>query len=210
MQSNQKGLFRKLVFILVGVFFVILINASSINPKSQETFINNGVTPNFPDLPISVNGNAGLATVASSGSGTYDDPYIIEDLIIDGSSYAQHLIQVTNTDAYLIIRNCTLFSTTSNFYGIYLGTVQNVMVTNNSISYTYYGVYSSGSANNLTIHDNVISHSRSMGLYLFNTQNANVSRNLVENSTERGIYIATTSTDNVIENNEVYGPQETG
>jgi len=45
-----------------------------------------------------------------SGSGTIEDPYIIENIIIDGQNSGS-CITIRNSRAYFIIRNCTLYNT---------------------------------------------------------------------------------------------------
>lgn len=71
-----------------------------------------------PELPIMktheriyIDGNKGFNIINGvvSGSGKSTDPYIIEDWDINASS-GQNGIEIRNTDAYFIIRNCIIHS----------------------------------------------------------------------------------------------------
>ncbi|MHA1764907.1 MAG: hypothetical protein ACTSVK_01485, partial [Promethearchaeota archaeon] len=72
--------------------------------------------------PISISGDAALAAFCSQGSGTSNDPYIIEGYEIDAST--AHGIVIDHTDAYLIIRDCIIengsFINDNYFFGIHL------------------------------------------------------------------------------------------
>lgn len=64
---------------------------------------------------INISDNADLANY--HGSGTANDPYIIE-----GLSLLEHIgngIVIRNTDAHVLIRNCTIGDTTGGYYGLY-------------------------------------------------------------------------------------------
>lgn len=56
--------------------------------------------------PILINGNAGFtpANGVTSGSGTESNPYVIEGWDINASS--ANGIEIRNTTAYFVIRNC--------------------------------------------------------------------------------------------------------
>nr|QEE16799.1 Periplasmic copper-binding protein (NosD) [Candidatus Prometheoarchaeum syntrophicum] len=86
--------------------------------------------------PIAINGNAELASFCSEGSGTSNDPYIIEGYKIDAST--AHGIVIDHTDAYLIIRDCIIengsFINDNYFYGIYLFSCSNVKIMNNIVA----------------------------------------------------------------------------
>jgi hypothetical protein len=48
-----------------------------------------------------------------SGSGSWTEPYVIENVTIDGQS-SDSCIEIRNSDAYFIVRNCSLYN--SSFY----------------------------------------------------------------------------------------------
>ncbi|MCD6384052.1 MAG: hypothetical protein J7L88_06285, partial [Thermoplasmata archaeon] len=81
--------------------------------------------------PIRVDNDAELAAVATSGSGTFLDPYIIEGYLIKGDG-AGAGIYIGNTSKYFIIRNCLIQDTTRDHpgAGIHLYKVDNGGISN--------------------------------------------------------------------------------
>ncbi|MFX0154471.1 MAG: nitrous oxide reductase family maturation protein NosD [Candidatus Hodarchaeota archaeon] len=75
-----------------------------------------------------------------TGSGTYSDPYVIEDLIIDGGGSGSCIL-IENSNVYFRIENCTLYN--SGGYigpieaGISLKYVNNSILVNNNCSSIY-------------------------------------------------------------------------
>ena len=65
--------------------------------------------------PIIIDGNDDFTSEngVTGGNGTEEDPYIIEDWIIEGGGSNKEGIFIMNTDAYFVIRNCTA----NGFYG---------------------------------------------------------------------------------------------
>ena len=67
-----------------------------------------------------------------SGSGSWTDPYVIENITINGQG-SGNCIEIRNSDAYFIVRNCTLYNSgTSNNAGIKLDNVENGTIINNN------------------------------------------------------------------------------
>ena len=77
-----------------------------------------------------------------NGSGTYSDPYIIENLIIDGGGSGS-CIWIENSELYFKIENCTLYNSGSDNIdaGIKLYNVENGQIMNSTMYNNYYGVY---------------------------------------------------------------------
>lgn len=108
-----------------------------------------------------------------SGNGTWGDPYIIENVYIDGQFdipetpgkiHSLNCISIYNSVKPFIIRNCTLLKSGLGEYnsGVYLRNVRNGVVFNNTINYCSEGVYVDwysrdiNIAGNRFISDNVI------------------------------------------------------
>ncbi|MGA1847971.1 MAG: NosD domain-containing protein [Thermoplasmatota archaeon] len=129
--------------------------------------------------PIHISGNSGFNSTngVSSGSGTAEDPYIIENLTVNEKD--RRGIKINNTDAYFILRNCSVISSDRYGIGIDLDHVKNGVIQNCTVSRF-------GSA---------ISASDSSSLRFFNTRVNNSYRNgftfwrsddvKIENSTVR-------------------------
>ncbi|MFX1394931.1 MAG: nitrous oxide reductase family maturation protein NosD, partial [Promethearchaeota archaeon] len=110
------------------------------------------------------------------GSGIESDPYIIEDLIIDGLR-AGSCILIGNSSVYFEINNCTVYNCSESLFatdsaGIRLINVNNSRIIENNCSYNY-----------------------GVGIVLFNCNNNNLSNNIANNnrgSINNGIHIAGT------------------
>ena len=87
-----------------------------------------------------------------SGSGTENNPYIIENVYFDGLGdiaptpgkiHSENCITIEKSEAYFIVRNCFLTNSGPDEYnsGIYLRTVKNGILFNNTITYCHEGIY---------------------------------------------------------------------
>ena len=150
--------------LLIEAIFFTLIAPKFAGIKNLEIQTHSNICSNNFNNPISagnhttisINGNAELATFVSnegfSGNGTYAIPYIIEDLTID-CSYA-HGISIRNTDAYLLIQNCTVEGHNRDYYGIYLNNTSNVEINNNTLAGNLNGIILHHSTNNILSRNN--------------------------------------------------------
>ncbi len=121
-----------------------------------------------------------------TGSGTYLDPYIIENLYINPKGYGG-MIFVKNSDNYFIIRNNWFdFSGPGEFDdGVLIQFTENGIVENNIFTYTRMGVNIGLGSHNNTVDNNVmISDHTTAGL-------------------GRGIQIGSLSNNNTITNNKI-------
>ncbi|MFO7992497.1 MAG: right-handed parallel beta-helix repeat-containing protein [Thermoplasmata archaeon] len=95
-------------------------------------------------IVINGNGDYTPANGVTGGSGTEEDPYLIEGWEIDGGDVKEHLIDVQNTDAHFTIKNCYLHNTGYDFFGggmgVYTDYVENMTVTDCLITDTYDGL----------------------------------------------------------------------
>ncbi|MHA1380769.1 MAG: NosD domain-containing protein [Candidatus Helarchaeota archaeon] len=137
-----------------------------------------------------------------TGSGIYSDPYIIQDIIVDGGGTSSCIV-IKNSDNYFRIENCTLFNAGASIKseaGIYLYNVSNGIISDNNAS------------------NNCVSNSNGyliFGIYLEKSNNIILINNLVNNNTDQynsfgyGIYISTsiniTLTNNTAMFNDKYG-----
>ncbi|MFX1570537.1 MAG: nitrous oxide reductase family maturation protein NosD [Promethearchaeota archaeon] len=158
------------------------------------------------DLPSSMNNWAwAVSQVWCSGSGTELDPYIIEDLIIDGK-LADICIEISNSDAHFIIRGCSLNNTPSGATdaGIYLNNVTNgVIIDNTFYNHRNACIFGIMSHNN-TISDNSFDFFQH-GIYLYGSSNELLDNNIYGDLSGTGIvlegsYYYNHITGNTIEN----------
>lgn len=142
-----------------------------------------------------------------TGSGIYTDPYVIQDLIIDGGGYG-NCILIENSYVYFKIENCTVFNS-GNYpsnAGIKLSDVNNSLLIDNNCSYNENGISLLGDYNNIS--GNTIFDNRGFGISLSGDYN-NVSGNNINNNDQEGIYlyynIGDTISGNIIDNNAYSG-----
>ncbi|MFX1557691.1 MAG: hypothetical protein ACFFC9_10595, partial [Promethearchaeota archaeon] len=106
---------KLLILFMVGLVFVLITVANSntqINYDNSNSKLSNGqisVTPIFiDDEDPNFNWSKIAENAWCSGLGTWDNPYIIENVIIDGygSSYC---IKIQNSSKYFVLKNNIFF-----------------------------------------------------------------------------------------------------
>ncbi|TFG09603.1 hypothetical protein EU538_04550 [Candidatus Thorarchaeota archaeon] len=132
--------------------------------------------------PILIESDSDFSSQGFSGSGTEQDPYIIENLEIHS---AEECIEVRNTSSYFIIRNCRLQGHYNN-HGILMTNTTNAQIRSNVISSTFYGVSLHSSPQN-HMADNYLLDNVYSGLWLYGSGSSVVSGNTFENN---GIHIS--------------------
>ncbi|MFX0075811.1 MAG: nitrous oxide reductase family maturation protein NosD, partial [Candidatus Hermodarchaeota archaeon] len=147
---------------------------------------------------IHINNNWSEAKTAGlvTGSGTFSDPYVIEDLVIDGN-FSGFCIWIENSSSYVRIENCTLYNSGSfsdkSWYwmdnieywwlgggGIVLSNVSNSLVIGNNVSNNYRGILLKDSSNN-TLSGNSVNNNDSYGIDLILSGNNTLSGNILNN-----------------------------
>ncbi len=154
-----------------------------------------------------------------SGSGTTNDPYIIENLIINATTvpgfyvhgvsrsfilrnctiYAEYeAVSIYSTNsAKQIVTNSTLYSESIAVYVKYSGNSE-IIIANNTLSAKNYGV-SVYATNNVVIGNNTITPVN-QGIRIVSSSNSNIGNNTIINSKEYGVYISVSSNSNVTNN----------
>lgn len=189
-----------LITILPSLFLGLAANSANISTIQNFTTIAEN------HAPISIEGNAALAAFVKaerfSGDGSPTSPYIIENLVIDARN--AHGITINNTDAHLIIQNCTVGGSNSNT-GIYLYNTANVNIINNYLSNNFIGINLEDSCNNNTISGNTANNNDWCGINLdYLCTNNTISRNTANNNNGYGIYLSRSSTNTLSGNTANY------
>ncbi len=123
-----------------------------------------------------------------SGEGTYSNPYIIKDLIIDGGG-SGNCILIENTTEYFKIENCTTYNSGSySSAGILLLNVNNSILIDNTCFSNEWGIALRYSSNNTILGNTVNTNSR--GIYVYSGMKNNISLNEASNNDYVGIYIS--------------------
>jgi len=169
-----------------------------------------GAVPGVPPLPefdshdpICINGNANFTAEngVRSGNGTQHNPYIIENWSINAST--AHGICIKNTDAFFVIRNCSVYNGEGNYDGVFFSNVKN-----GKIQYVYTvdnwdGVYLLNSSD-VQIKNSSIYVNFDDGIQVNNSDYCDVSCNTIfYNFNDSGIEIAGCS-NIFISNNTIF------
>lgn len=102
-----------------------------------------------------IENNQDFKDLGFRGSGTESDPYMIEDLYFAFDTGNADIIEIRDTTAYFVIRNCELYGTGGYFSGIRLHNVTTGEISNNIINNCRYGVSVSQSSD-ITISGNSV------------------------------------------------------
>jgi len=208
----KRNLYR--IFTLILLFSTILCSS----PLLRQIFIEN----NVKQPKISENWVMGRILIDEydsgytwsktatendwcNGSGTWADPYIIENVTINcNSGFA---LAIVDSNAYFIIRNSQF-----NYLGTELGRGSIILFTNNgriincTFSNSYYYGIDLVDSDNITFSGNTFSNNGFCGITLESGCKYNTfSNNIIEGNSKAGILLGPGSTGNVISNNEISG-----
>lgn len=129
------------------VFMMLLVSipiAEEIEGSSAIYFsAPEGLTPY---APMNIEGDQDLENKASangwSGNGSSSDPYLIEDIYIDGNG-TSHCMRIENTTSHLSILNSTFVNASTGFVGgagLYLKNSSNISIQGCKFNQSYWGI----------------------------------------------------------------------
>ena len=165
-----------------------------------------------PAMNWSVARDAGICT----GNGTYSEPYVIKDLVIDGGGLGDCIL-IENSNVYFRIENCTVYNSEIypvvdywwwGFAGIQLVSVNNSLLLNNDCSSNNEGIFVSGFNN--TISGNIANNNiNGSGIVVDGFKNT-VTGNTANNNDFPGILLSgynsnSTVSGNIAMNNRWHG-----
>lgn len=169
-----------------------------------------------------------------SGSGTWNDPYIIENVTIDGQGL-DSCIEIRNSVKFFIIRNCTLYNSGSNldedggiklysvnngncYYnncsynngnGIILSFSNNNSISGNNVSYNKNGIYFAYTYDHNYISGNTINNNYNYGIRLYSVYKISILNNRIHNNSDSGLSIYNCRHD-IIKYNDIYNNYYSG
>ena len=151
MISINKLKFSNLILLIFFLFiFLIPINLIFFTlDKNNNTIIENDTPLEITDLKISgvsgkidIVGEQGWLDFKDAGNctglGTYLDPFVIQDLIIDGHGSGSGIKITLSRNYFFRIENCTIFNCS---YGIELFSTDNGTLYQNDCSFNGIGIY---------------------------------------------------------------------
>ncbi|TFF90357.1 MAG: hypothetical protein EU548_03405, partial [Promethearchaeota archaeon] len=144
-----------------------------------------------------------------TGSGTWSDPYILENIIINGLN-SSSCLTIKDSSKYFIIQNCTLFNAgLSPYAGLKLDHVQNGFIYNNNVSYNNrWGIHINSGYNN-TIYKNLAIRNIGNNIFLSNTYENLIEQNIASEGDYTGIKLEN-SYNNTVFNNTANGNDQVG
>jgi len=179
---------------------IIVYNYCSLPTVQEPIFINDAATGVGAH-----NWTWAVSQSWCSGSGTWNEPYIIENLKINGFEQMNG-IEIWNSDVSFIIQDCLIYN--SN-YGFYLENVDNSRLINNTCSNMDWGIHLEYSNNN-TLSGNTASGNNYEGIYLTNANNNTLSGNTANDNEDLGIHLQTECVNNTLSGNTVNNNGDTG
>jgi len=114
-----------------------------------------------------------------TGQGTYSDPYVLKDLVIDGQNKPVSCIRIKDSDVFFRIENCTFYNSTQA--GIEFRNVSNSLITYNNCTNNNYGIYINSNFN-VNITANLIKNNNIYGITLNDTSNDLIFNNTFTNN----------------------------
>jgi len=226
MKSNTRS--KIIILITLGIllaFLPIFINNPRFTARDRDITSNYNNEFDHENLKLSavsgkihIDGNSGWTAFKAAGNctgnGTISEPYVIEDLEIDGEGSGS-CIFIENSDVYFRIENCTLYNAgvrippdPSYSGGIRLSNVDNSQLINNNCSSNVIGIYLVSSDNN-TISENIVNYNSWIGIRLIEGDNNIISGNTVNKNNNFGIFLAycffNNISTNVLKNNNIVG-----
>ena len=213
MKLNRK-ICILLIFLGIPFAFPIKINykVTQINLDNrdlQNSKISSPILIN--DVSPSSNWSVAKAAGICTGNGTYSEPYVIEDLIIDGGGSGS-CIYILNSKVYFRVENCTVYNAGDEIsYSIdagirFKGVSNGTLIINDCSSNPVIGIYLEDCYNN-TLSGNIVnSNSLGYGIYLDNSHNNTLLGNTANYNGDIGIYLGgsdnNTISGNIVNDND--------
>jgi len=205
---------RKVIYFITMGFILtlsILTNNSYLISTNDNNEQNNNVDFNIENnilkaskisesIHIDNNWSAAVAAGICTGSGTLINPYIIEDLVIDGGG-SGNCILIENSTVFFIIQNCTLYNAGVSRWDaeIHLSYVNNSLLVNNNCSYgNQEGIVLYYSHHNKVV-GNIVNINNFLGILLIDS-NYNIIENNECNNNHHGISLANSDNNSIREN----------
>ena len=192
------------IFITLGIIFTLSLSTvitSAVN-SFDMTLDNKNLKISVVSEKIHIDNNWTAAKTAGicTGNGIYSDPYVIEDLVIDGGGLGSCIL-IENSIVYFKIENCTVYNSGLSWSdaGIELSNVINSLIITNNCSSNRYGIFLFASDNNSISGNNASDNSYS-GISLPYSDYNFLLGNTVKNNILYGIYLRQ-SENNTVEGN---------
>jgi parallel beta-helix repeat protein len=200
MKSSPKS--KIIILIALGIVFALLPIITSnlfIDAGNNKTSLEYDDDINLDNKNLKILATSGRIHIINNsgwvafkndgnctGEGTYSEPYVIEDLVIDGGGSGSCIL-IENSDVYFKIENCTVYSSGVSFFyaGIRLLNVNNSLIITNNCSSNNNGIYLNNSNNN-TVSGNT-ANDNYYGIRIGDSNNNTILGNIMN---ECGLYLS--------------------
>ncbi len=201
MKSKAKS--KTIILLTIGILFalspIINNNLSYITDNSNKSLDYNDDRDNLKISAISrkihIDGNSGWVDFRNdgncTGNGTYSEPYVIEDLIIDANNSGSCIL-IENSNVCFKIENCTLYNSGGGYSnaGIKLNNITRGKLVINNCTANNYGIYLDNDSDNNTISGNTV-NDNDYGIFLdIDSDNNTITGNTANNNNHWGMYLA--------------------
>lgn len=186
------------IFCMLALLISISIGYMEENSTSSSFKTNEQYNPNCAGNTeiIIISNNSDLKDASTSGNGSQSNPYIIEDVSINGNG-SLYCISINNTNKFFTIRRCTLYNST---YGIYLTNVTNGKIILNFIYMNFKaGLFIYNSFNNILL-SNSIHDCTDYGILLNYCNYTYMRSNFIWNNNISGIFLYKSLYNNITSN----------
>jgi len=226
----QKKRKKIILIFLVLIFFLFfstvnIVNIHLYSDNDNKKHIRVAASRNLAVTPIEIDDTditknwsyTALTYDWCYGSGTWNDPFIIENVFINAFNMS-NCIYIKNSEVFFIIRNCTLINSTTTDYitrhaGIHLNNVKNGRIYNNTCLFNNeVGILLDRSFNN-TIRDCRINNNKNYGIQVSLDRDPDNGNNTVRdctlNNNGYGIEIVASDNNKII-GNTIFNCSEDG
>lgn len=154
-----------------SIYLIILLSLGIITPVLIALY--------YPDKPIEIDSDEDFENYNFSGTGTEEDPFLIENLKITRRNNDDYetAIKITSTTKHFIIRNCKIKNYHSAIYLYYTG-IRTVQITNNHIEDCHGTAIYSNSGHNIVISGNTVINCN-YGITINTCYNSTIENNLL-------------------------------
>jgi parallel beta-helix repeat protein len=193
---KERGI-APLIIVAIVVVASVGIYVATRGGGGGENQPSGGGTYSRGPIHIQSNDQFTSANGVTGGSGTQSDPYIIQGWSIDASS--ANGIDIRNTTAYFVVRNCLVENGGGTCYGIYLDNVIYGRIENDTCEHSRDGIYLSRSSYDTLINNNTVFNSDGIILIDSSFYN-NLINNVCKCNSSQGILLSFASKNNLINN----------
>lgn len=142
-----------------------------------------------------IEGNEQLSRCSSSGTGSLDDPFLIDGMCVDVVDQEQGGFFIKNTDAHVVLKN---FHIQNSMIGISIDNVENLKIIDSIFSDIVEEAIRVTRSKNISIANNDVKRTGGGGVFVRNSSDIIIENNRITNTENRGIDVYLLQGENVM------------